>query len=139
MDREKRAQAGAWLKRAREHRGISVRKLAAHFDVSTQSVYGWEAGSSDWVDDDRAEGLSELLGLGLIEVRRGLGLWVPPDDQHISARGGMTREEFVHLIKTDPRARAEFFDALLDARERSTATGDADSGEPDSGSSERAG
>lgn len=79
MDPEKRAHAGAWLKRAREDRGISVRKVAAHFDVSTQSVYGWEAGGSDFVDDERAEGIAEVFGVDIEEVRRGLGLWMPAD------------------------------------------------------------
>lgn len=83
MDPEKRARAGAWLKNAREQRGISVRSVASYFDVSTQSVYGWEAGGSDFADDDRAAGLAKLLRMDLVEVRRGLGLWVPPtaDDE----------------------------------------------------------
>ena len=125
MDREKRARAGAWLKRAREDRGVSVRKVAAYFDVSTQSVYGWEAGNSDFVDDDRAAGLAKVLRMDLSEVRRGLGLWMPPEGA--ADVGALTPDEIIQRLKDDPKYREEFVAALLDLRERGVIGGDDES------------
>ena len=114
----KRPTPGEWLKAARERRGISVRKVAALFDVSTQAVNGWEKGRYNFVSDERAEALAGLLGMDEIEVRRGLGLWVPREDRREREPGTLTPEEIIQRLKDDPEYRAEFFDALLDLRAR---------------------
>lgn len=77
MPQDAHARAGEWLRRERERRRISVRKIAARFDVSTQAVNGWESGRYNFATDTRAEVLAELFGMDEIEVRRNLGLWVP--------------------------------------------------------------
>lgn len=79
MDRRERlVAAGAWLRAQRERRGIAARDMAAQLEVFPQTVYNWEAGKTG-VDDDRAEQIAKLLDVDLIEARRNLGLWVPPE------------------------------------------------------------
>jgi len=78
--REVLAAAGRWLKAQRERRNLTAREIAARLDVLPQTVYNWESGKSG-LDDDRAQDISRLFGMDLIEVRRNLGLWVPDDDQ----------------------------------------------------------
>lgn len=96
---------------------MSVRKVAAHFDVSTQSVYGWEAGGADFVDDNRATGLATVLEMDLLEVRRGLGLWVPPPEPEETLPFNPTDDELDEMIaearKDRDRGNPELYDALM--------------------------
>lgn len=62
-----------------------------------------------------------------IEVRRRLGLWVPPEDRRKPEPVALTPEEIIQRLKDDPDYRAEFFDALLDLRERGAIRGDDES------------
>lgn len=79
MDRrEQLAQAGRWLRLMREQRDMSARDFANAIDVATQAVYNWESGKNA-VTDERADRIAELFGVDVIEVRRNLGLWIPPE------------------------------------------------------------
>jgi len=75
----RRARAGRWLREQRQRAGFAT---AAEFGraigVSKEVVSNYEVGRSS-VPDDRAEKIADVLGMDIIEVRRGLGLWVPDD------------------------------------------------------------
>ncbi len=76
--REQRLEAGAWLRRQREARGKSVRDIANALGISTQSIYGWEAGDSA-PDGENGDKLAAVLNLDVLDLRRRYGLWVPDD------------------------------------------------------------
>lgn len=72
-------QAGLWLRRARTSHGFeSAGELARALEVDPSVVSRYERGLGG-VPDDRAEQIAKVLRLPVIEVRRGLGLWVPDD------------------------------------------------------------
>jgi transcriptional regulator with XRE-family HTH domain len=77
---ERLRQAGLWLKGQRDRLGISVRDMAHRLDVTTQVLYDWQNGRNA-ISDERAEQIAEVLGMNIIDVRRGLGLWVPPNEE----------------------------------------------------------
>lgn len=78
--RERLEDAGRWLKKAREDRGFSTATtFAAALGVNQSMVSRYERGMSE-VEDERAEQIADVLGMPLVEVRRGLGLWVPADE-----------------------------------------------------------
>lgn len=84
MDRrEQLLQAGRWLRETRERRGMSVREFAANLGVATQMVYDWQNGKNA-VGDERAKQIADVLRMDLIDVRRGLGLWVPLKEDQTS-------------------------------------------------------
>lgn len=70
------ALSGAWLRVQREARGLTGRALAELVGVAAPQISNYETGRTA-VDDERAEGIARALGLDIIDVRRGLGLWVP--------------------------------------------------------------
>lgn len=77
--REDVNEAGQWLRRQRERRGIdSQSELARRLGWDKAIVNNYETRGTR-VPDDRAEQLAEFFGMDIIEVRRGLGLWVPPE------------------------------------------------------------
>lgn len=78
--RQQQEEAGKWLRRAREQRGLrTTGALARLMGVSDSLVSRIETGVTA-ATDERAEQIAEALGLDIIEVRRNLGLWVPPDE-----------------------------------------------------------
>lgn len=81
--RERQEAAGRWLKEARFARGYhTAGALARALDVDPSRISQYERGMSA-VPDERAAQIAELFGLPEIQVRRGLGLWVPrePDTE----------------------------------------------------------
>lgn len=105
--------AGRWLRRARERRGYQTAAdfaRALHVDQSLISRY--ERGINE-VGDERAEQIAEVLGMPIIQVRRGLGLWVPPESA--AHERGPTKaddaelQELIEQAEDDPVLR----DALL--------------------------
>lgn len=77
--RQRLEAAGEWLRRARKRGGYRTAvALADALGIDRSMVSRYESGISE-VDDDRAQQIAEVLGLSLIEVRRGLGLWVPTE------------------------------------------------------------
>ncbi|MBD2900772.1 hypothetical protein amrb99_97810 [Actinomadura sp. RB99] len=98
MTRDKGLAAGDWLRHQRELRGLEVREVAIALGVATQTVYGWETGKHRW-SDERAEQLAKILKLDILEVRAGLGLWVPPTYE---PPGPMDRaEEMLDALEAD--------------------------------------
>src|SRR5689334_9142242 len=73
---ERRAQAGRWLRDAHESRGMNSAELARRLGVKAQTLSHWETGRY-WVPDEAAREIAVILGMSEVEVRRGLGLYVP--------------------------------------------------------------
>jgi len=71
---------GQWLTRQLERRDISVRRFADAMQVTTQTIYAWQ-NNRTVVNEDRVPRLSEILGISETEARRGLGYWVPDEDE----------------------------------------------------------
>lgn len=79
--RDRLREAGNWLRHQRERRGFTrPADFARALNVDRSLVSNWENGKNS-VTDERADQIAEVLGMDIIEVRRGLGLWVPSDDQ----------------------------------------------------------
>lgn len=75
--RQQQEEAGRWLRRARERRGLhTAGALARRMGVSDSLVSRIETGATS-VTDERAEQIAEALDMDIISVRRNLGLWVP--------------------------------------------------------------
>lgn len=91
--RDRLEAAGQWLKDARENRGYATATaFAAALGVNQSMVSRYERGSSE-VEDERAEQIADVLGMPLVEVRRGLGLWVPADEPaSIAVPGALDRQ-----------------------------------------------
>lgn len=72
-------EAGRWLRTQRTKRGYDTAgKLARALGVDPSRISNYERGMSA-VPDERAAQIADLFGMDEIEVRRGLGLWVPDD------------------------------------------------------------
>jgi transcriptional regulator with XRE-family HTH domain len=77
---ERRVAAGTWLREQRTQRGFKTAgEFARALEVDPSRVSAYENDRS-LVPDDRAEQIAELFEMDIIEVRRNLGLWVPPSD-----------------------------------------------------------
>ncbi|GGV33873.1 hypothetical protein GCM10010182_67100 [Actinomadura cremea] len=75
--RQQQEEAGRWLRKARERRGLQTAgALARRMGVSDSLISRIETGATA-VTDERAEQIAEALDMDLIAVRRNLGLWVP--------------------------------------------------------------
>jgi transcriptional regulator with XRE-family HTH domain len=78
--RQRQEEAGRWLRRERERRGLrTAGALARLMGVSDSLVSRIETGHSA-VTNERAEQIANALDMDVIEVRRNLGLWVPEDE-----------------------------------------------------------
>lgn len=135
--RQQQEAAGRWLRDAREQRGFrTAGALARRMGVSDSIVSRYETGISA-VSDERAEQIAEALGMDIIEVRRGLGLWVPPSgNQPAEAEqddaDALSPEEIatIERIRSNPKKRARLVEAILAASGRlaeSTDTGEYES------------
>lgn len=105
---EETADSGAWLRRHRELRGLSVRDLAASMDVTTQVVYEWQSGKSA-VSEPRVEQLAEALGVSVVDARRGLGFWVGDDVAGIPTwkLRTLSADELFELLRDAPKDVAD--------------------------------
>lgn len=119
--------AGRWLKETRERHGYPVAaEFARALGVNPSLVSHWERGVNR-VTDEQAKQIADLLGLGEIEVRRNLTLWVPeqegkgvperpPEAELFAAIGTPEFDElFDHLIADLPKREREVAEALRDA------------------------
>lgn len=80
---DRRVAAAKWLRETREARGYSTAgAFARALGIERYQLSNWETGRSAIGDDDAAR-IAETLGMPEIQVRRGLGLWVPrePDTE----------------------------------------------------------
>lgn len=110
--RERQEAAGRWLRAARERGGYrTADAFARRIEVSASLLSRYETGITG-VSDEMAERIADVLGLGIIETRRGLGLWVPPEDTE-PASAASPEEVLAEQIRRDPRVRRRFFDLLL--------------------------
>jgi len=77
--RERLATAGRWLVKQRSLIGryATAAEFARALGTSAANVSNYETGKAE-VSDDMAERIAEVLGLPILDVRRGLRLWVPP-------------------------------------------------------------
>lgn len=135
--REEINAAGQWLRAQREQRHIkSQAELARRLGWDKTMVNNYETRGVT-VPDDRAEQLAEFFGMDIIEVRRGLGLWVPPSGNQ-PAEGeqddadALSPEEIatIERIRSNPKKRARLVEAILAASGRlaeSTDTGEYES------------
>lgn len=122
-----RESPGKWLRRTRVRLGFQTLGEFAHALKIDQSQVSRYERDRSVVPDDKAERIAEVFGMDEIEVRRRLGLWVPPEDRRKPEPVALTPEEIIQRLKDDPDYRAEFFDALLDLRERGAIRGDDES------------
>lgn len=87
--RQRQEEAGRWLRRAREQRGLrTTGALARLMGVSDSLVSRIETGMTA-VTDERAEQIAAALDMDILTVRRNLGLWVPDEPP----RTGSTMDE----------------------------------------------
>lgn len=77
--RERLARAGEWLRDARKAKGLGQDDLGALIGTSGANVSNYERGHIE-VPDDKAAKIAAALDLGELEVRRGLGLYVPSEE-----------------------------------------------------------
>lgn len=73
-----RRQAGRWLAAARVEKGFTQKELELAASLGSGNITNYERGLTR-VPDDAAERIAEALGIGIIETRRQLNLWVPKD------------------------------------------------------------
>lgn len=80
IDRRDRLHAaGEWLTAARKEAGLSQAQLGERLGVSGANVSNYERGVISF-PDERTRDLSKALGVDELDVRRGLGLYVPGDE-----------------------------------------------------------
>lgn len=73
--------AGRWLRKQRERRGFETAgEFARTIGIDPSQLSRYERGISA-VPDERAEQISEVLRMDILDVRRGLGLWVPSTNE----------------------------------------------------------
>ena len=117
--RQQLEEAGRWLRRERERRGLrTAGALARRMGVSDSLVSRIETGATA-VTDERAEQIAEALGLDIITVRRTFGLWVPDDRSPMDRAEALVEENerlvelFARIRRMNPRKQ----EALLDFTE----------------------
>lgn len=82
---DRRVAAAKWLRETRERRGYATAgQFASALGIERYQLSNWETGRSS-IDDEQAELIARVLNMDIIEVRRGLGLWVPDDAQSKSS------------------------------------------------------
>lgn len=75
--RERLRAAGEWLRDARIRRGFPTAvEFARKLGIDKAVISNYERGVNA-IDDQRAGQIAEALGMDLLEVRRGLRMWVP--------------------------------------------------------------
>lgn len=91
---ERLGQAGAWLRDARETVGLTGDQLGEMIGTSGANISNYERGISE-MPDHRTARLAAALRMSEADVRRGLGKYVPGDDD-----GDV---DIIAAIKRDPR------------------------------------
>lgn len=109
--RERLIAAGQWLRDQRQRRGFpTAAEFARRLDIDRAVLSNYERGVNA-IDDERAEQIAEVLGMDLIEVRRNLGLWVPPESSEQPAEP-QTWAELNEVIQSDPELARAVLDLM---------------------------
>jgi transcriptional regulator with XRE-family HTH domain len=96
--RDRLEAGGRWLRRAREQRGYrTAAEFARALRVDQSLISRYERGISE-VGDERAEQIARVLRMDIIDVRSGLGLWVPRESTTRAARSSTADAELQELI-----------------------------------------
>lgn len=74
------ASTGEWLSRQIERRGVTVRQIADALGVTTKTVYDWQGGKTA-ISEERVPRLAEILRVSELQARKGLGFWVPDENE----------------------------------------------------------
>jgi transcriptional regulator with XRE-family HTH domain len=111
--RDQLEAAGRWLRGARERRGYqTAADFARDLQVDQSLISRYERGISA-VGDERAEQIAQVLRMDIVDVRRGLGLWIPRESAsraaHPAAAGDVELQELIAQAGDNPVLR----DALL--------------------------
>jgi transcriptional regulator with XRE-family HTH domain len=111
--RDQLEEAGRWLRDARERRGHrTAADFARALDVDQSLVSRYERGISA-VGDERAEQIAEVLRMDIVDVRRGLGLWVPREETARAARPGSADDAELQDLIAQAGDNPALRDALL--------------------------
>ncbi len=103
--------AGRWLRQARERRGYrTAADFARVLQVDQSLVSRYERGISA-VGDERAEQIAQVLRMDIIDVRNGLGLWVPRESG--AARPATADDAELHELIAQAEDNPALRDALL--------------------------
>jgi transcriptional regulator with XRE-family HTH domain len=111
--RDELEAAGRWLRGVRERRGYqTAADFARALQVDQSLVSRYERGISA-IGDERAEQIAHVLRMDIVEVRRGLGLWVPHESTtratHPPSADDVELQELIAQAGDNPVLR----DALL--------------------------
>ncbi|MCK9929994.1 helix-turn-helix domain-containing protein [Frankia sp. Mgl5] len=91
-------EGGHWLREQREQRGWTGRHLASLVGITPTQISNYERGK-DGIDDERAEGIARALNMNIIDVRRGLGLWLP-EGTEATPRPSVAPEDAIRADET---------------------------------------
>ena len=124
--RQQLEEAGRWLRRERERRGLGTAgALARRMGVSDSLISRIETGATA-VTDERAEQIAEALSLDIITVRRTFGLWVPDDRSPMDRAEAIMDENerlVAELLARIRRMNRRKQEALLDVLEEDAPEG----------------
>lgn len=101
-DSDRKRQAGDWLANARRDAGMTQNELELAAGLGKGNVTNYERGMAK-VPDEAAERIARALGLGVIETRRGLHLWVPADVSDTTPQPA----DILRLLRNDPELRPD--------------------------------
>lgn len=97
--------AGRWLRDARERRGYATAAdFARALQVDQSLVSRYERGLSA-VGDERAEQIAQVLSMDIVDVRSGLGLWVPRESAARPAAADAELQELISQAGDNPALR----------------------------------
>lgn len=115
--RQRQEEAGRWLRRERERRGLQTAgALARRMGVSDSLISRIETGATS-ATDERAEQIADALDMDVIDVRRNLGLWVPDERSPMDRAEAMMDENerlVAELLERVRRLNRRKQEALLD-------------------------
>lgn len=100
---------GQWLRAARERAGFSVAaRFAEELDIAPSVLSTYERDKVK-VPDDLSEQIARALRRDIIEVRAGLGLWVPPAEGERAefSLDDIPTEDLMHYLEQRMRDERE--------------------------------
>jgi transcriptional regulator with XRE-family HTH domain len=111
--RDRLEAAGHWLRRVREQRGYrTAADFARALRVDQSLISRYERGISE-VGDERAEQIARVLRMDIIDVRRGLGLWVPREPAARATRPAAAEDAELQELIAEAGDNPVLRDALL--------------------------